>query len=371
MKKNTDNKCEIRAETKLRNGYLNWWCYTHFASARGEGGSKLERCVKADQAKVLDSEKIYIDLNDYPGGVGIWGALEAVYDTKREIHEKGVHVHLRRNEDEEKEVDKTFKEIYIRLPINNLHNSDEWIKLDDEVACAYTASIIFERNIKVIECSHCKRQHIDSDWFAVHYHKKHFCTYCGRDFFDKEHGISNPVAHIQQVFREQLKDRKIETVNRRLVINQADFPGGIQIWASNPAIIWTAQRAEEAGMHVHLFKEKNGPPFSGDSLNGDDTYGYVEIDGIVLDDLMIRYYMVQKSFSYLDRLIVSLRCPNCWNYHFDKGDNAINPHKTHECEHCKHTFNDATRFKGVVSNPIISNLAKLEANYKNLFNGED
>jgi predicted RNA-binding Zn-ribbon protein involved in translation (DUF1610 family) len=348
------SKCEIRAETKLRNGDPNWWCFTHFASARGKNGRRLEKCLKADAPSIADDEKIYIDLDAYLGGVGIWGSLEAVFDSKRETPEKGVHVHLRRKPEAEKEVDKTFKEVYIKVPSGKLSFEEEWIKIDEHTACAYTASVVFGKQMKILRCKHCGKEHIDAEYFAVHYHKKHFCTFCGREFKDTEHGISNPIFHIQQMFKEKLLHRKLTDVDRRLIINQKDYPGGIQIWGSNPAIIWTAQRAEEGGIHVHLFKSETGIP------DRDDTFGYVEIDGIVLDDVMIRYFMVQKSLPYLNKYIVSLSCPSCGNDHFDKDDKALNPHKTHECESCAHVFDDKTRFKGVVSNPILQRLKRLE-----------
>ncbi|WP_090639994.1 hypothetical protein [Mucilaginibacter sp. OK283] len=353
------NICNIKAETKLRNGYPNWWCFTHFASARGEGGAKMDRCIKANMPKIIESEKIYIDIDEYRGGVGVWGSLEAVYDSKRVIPEKGVHVHLRKTPDAEKEVDKTFKEVYIKVP-GTLFEDEQWIMIDEYTACAYTASVLFDRKIKVITCKHCKKPHIDADWFAVHYHKKHFCTYCGRDFIDTEPGISNPIVYLQGIFQERLANRKLINVDRVLRIKQEDYPGGIQIWASNPAIIWTAERAEEAGIHVHLFKEKSGMPFS------DDTYGTVEIDGILLDAEMVRFFMVQKSFGFLGKFVVSLACPKCSKEHFDKGENAFKPHKTHDCEHCGNVFDDGTRYKGVVSNPIVAKLQALDKIHQNL-----
>jgi transposase-like protein len=352
------NKCLIRAERKLRNGDPNWWCFTHFASARGKNGKKLKECLKANIPVIKEEDKIYIDLDEYLGGVGIWGSLEAVYDSKREAPEKGVHVHLRRNVDGEKVVDKTFKEVFIKVPPSTLIETEEWVKIDEHIACAYTASIVFEKKLKVIKCKYCYQEHVDAEYFAVHSHKKHFCTYCGREFLDSEHGISNPIFYVQELFKEKLLHRRLTKVKRKLIINQKDYPGGIQIWGSNPAIIWTAKRKEEGGIHVHLFKSKVGEPDS------DDTYGYVEIDGIVLDDVMIRYYMVQKSLSYLAKYIVSLVCPECGGDHFDEGDNAINPHKTHICEHCSYSFNDNTRFKGVVSNPILARLKQLDENRK-------
>lgn len=348
--------CIIRADTKLRNGYPNWWCFVHSAPARGEGGVRLDKCEKADLPPIQEHEKIFIDLDEYGGGVGIWGSLEPVYDTKREVPQKGVHVHLRKEEDGEKLVDNTFKEVYIKIPNTSLHNETEWIKIDDYTACAYTASIIFNRKMKILSCKHCNQHHVDADWFSVHAHKKHFCTFCGRDFIDAERGISNPVFYIQQLFADKLSSRKILTVDRVLKIKQKDYPGGIQIWASNPAIIWTAKRAEEAGIHVHLFEDINQPPVT------DETYGKVEIDGVEIDDLMIRYYMVQKSLPYLAKNIVSLKCPKCNADHFDKEEKALDQHKVHVCESCNHVFEDDTKFKnGVVSNPIVAKLNQISS----------
>ncbi|MDB5157116.1 MAG: hypothetical protein JWR50_1823 [Mucilaginibacter sp.] len=91
----------------------------------------------------------------------------------------------------------------------------------------------------------------------------------------------------------------------------------------------------------------------------DDTYGEVIIDDIKLDTDMVRCYMVQRSFSFLSKFIVSLTCPNCQCEHFDTGDNAFQPHKIHECENCRFIFEDKTRFKGVVSNPIVERLQRL------------
>ena len=42
--------------------------------------------------KVLD-----LNLDQYPGGVGLWGAVPPVYDTTRLPLDFGIHVHARRD----------------------------------------------------------------------------------------------------------------------------------------------------------------------------------------------------------------------------------------------------------------------------------
>lgn len=347
------NSCNITAKTKLRNGYQNWWCTVHCASARGPLGSKLDKCLKAETF-VYPEKQIRLGILDYKGGVGVWGALEAVFDTKREIPDSGVHVHLRRNIDDLiKEVDETFDEVYLK--INASDPFEAWIKIDKEIACAYTASVVFEKELKVLTCTHCGEIHIDAEYFAVHAHKKHFCTFCGRDFMDSRKGISNPVAAIQRKVQNRLGLRSpITKVGRVLDIKQVDYPGGIQIWGSNPAIIWTATRNEESGIHVHLFDRPDQLPIS------DDTYGRIIIDGIELDDKMIRYFMVQQSLDYLSGKLASLNCPACGEDHFDTGDFGLNPHLDHICDVCQHSFQSSEKVKKVVSNPIIRKLQKLK-----------
>ena len=56
------------------------------------------------------------------------------------------------------------------------------------------------------------------------------------------------------------------------VLNIDDYPGeGFALWASTPAVLWTADRAQERGIHVHLGS-------SGKRLI-DDTFGTVIYQG--------------------------------------------------------------------------------------------
>ncbi len=76
--------------------------------------------------------------------------------------------------------------------------------------------------------------------------------------------------------------------------------------------------------------------------------------------------MVQKSFSFLGKYLVSLNCPSCGLEHFDRDELAFKPHKVHECEHCAFVFEDKSRYKGVVSNPIVQKFKILEQNFAQL-----
>jgi hypothetical protein len=59
------------------------------------------------------------------------------------------------------------------------------------------------------------------------------------------------------------------------------------VWASTPAIIWTASRPQERGIHVHVHR--------GGSRIEDDTFGSVILDGKALDRAQLFQRMVEQS----------------------------------------------------------------------------
>ena len=58
-------------------------------------------------------------------------------------------------------------------------------------------------------------------------------------------------------------------------INLDDYAGlPFQIWASTPAVLWTAERPQERGIHVHVYQ--------GGEYCIDDTFGVVRYEGKIL-----------------------------------------------------------------------------------------
>jgi len=351
--------CNIEYLGKHRHGAPKYWCKVHFALASPNGDETPAKCERHDKPKISENDKFQLDPSVWDGGIGVWGALDPVYNTSpHEQHQSGIHLHARMVESGAKQIDYTFKEIEVKTPQENLFGEPKYIKLNTEIAHAYTASMVFGKDMKCISCPHCNQPHIDADFFAVTYHKKHMCTYCGKDFLDTERGISNPVIEIQKIFKSSFADRTIKIVETELNINQKDYPGGIQIWGSNPAIIWTAKREEEAGIHIHVFKDDKGT-----EAFADDTYGKVTIDGIKLNGTEIRILMVQQSLTHLKGKVLAFNCPNCNEPHADRLDNAVRPHEHHLCEFCSTEFTTPIK---CVGNPIIEKLEQLKKNYEAL-----
>ncbi|MAT90911.1 MAG: hypothetical protein CMC35_09485 [Flavobacteriaceae bacterium] len=351
--------CIINHIGKHRNGKNKYWCSTHRSIAKSKKNETPTHCEKSHVVEVKEDEKLYLDPEKWKGGIGLWGSLQPIYSTsKTPFDEKGIHVHARNTNKGKKEIDGTFKEVYIKSPISDVFGNNQYIKMDAEIATAYTTSMVTGKKMKCIYCSHCNKPHIDSNYFAVTYHKKHLCSHCGREFWDKNEGISNPIVEIKKIFQDQFIEQSIELVDRVLDIEQKNFNGGIEIWGSNPAIIWTRPKKEEAGIHVHVYKNDN----TGERIF-DDTYGSVKIDGHELNDTQVRYLMVQNSLEYLKNKVLSINCSNCGRDHFDRLDSAIRPHKHHLCEFCDTEFETDIP---CVGNPIIQVLNILRKNYEAL-----
>lgn len=353
--------CEIEAVGKQRNGKPRFWCKTHQASATGKYGRRLDRCegayLAAEQAVATD-----IDPQDYPGGLGLWGAVRPVYDTTGLQTEEGVHVHARlRAGDDEKEIDGTFPAVALRISRDLLGSARAIITL--ETAIASYVSRFVGRPIKSLFCTYCGEPHLDSEWFAVKAHKRHLCHGCGKVFIVDEKCVSNPLERLRHMMGDRDERRSFEAATERLEIRQKDVAGGIQIWASNPALLWTAPKPEKEGIHVHVY--------SADRVTRicDDTYGDVTIDGIELDKAQLGYFMAQQALRYLDGKIVSLKC-ECGAPYFDLGEAAFRPHNDRACLSCGRAVLSKGRLKNVVSIPFLDTITELRLNVDSRTKGD-
>ena len=338
--------CSIEHVGKQRNGNPRYWCKTHQCSATGPHGARLRVCVVA--SKPVKSPKVLeLDAQAHPGGIALWGAVEAVYDTSSMPPEIGIHVHARSTQHGQKEIDDTFDAVVVKL------SSTEQANITGETAISFYLSRFLKRGVKLLRCPHCGEAHLDAGYFAVKPHRKHMCQGCGRHFNDTEKSISNPVALLQVVQRNVPPVRAPRTLD----VEQASYSGGVQIWASNPALVWTSDRPEEAGLHIHLYDVQG-------NLTVDDTFDHVVLDGIELNETHIQYFMAQQALSYLSDKIVNLVCPKCDTPHFDVGDLAFFPHIEHTCDQCGEKFISNGRRKLVVSNPFVSVRARLLAGHQ-------
>jgi DNA-directed RNA polymerase subunit RPC12/RpoP len=273
-----------------------------------------------------------------------------VYDTTSLPYDRGVHVHARKVVGGKKEIDETYRTIILVDDVPGRTRTNFAISELD--AIYYMTSSVFGRTMRYVECTLCGYPHLDRDWFSLHAHRRHLCAACGRQFRDIEIGIGNPLIRISEIFG--FNRHKIKKARKRIQINQAKYPGGIQIWGSNPAFLWTdSSRSEEEGIHIHIVSD------NGSDVEVDETYAQVEIDGERLDPGMVRVLMAQMALPHISGRVIDIRCPKCGEAHFDGGDLAVIPHEIHTCDHCGFKFRSKGRLRKTIGNPILGTLSRL------------
>ena len=95
--------------------------------------------------------------------------------------------------------------------------------------------------------------------------------------------MSTPLKPLHDSFAKNLK---YETPNRSL--NLDHYLGcSYTVWASTPAIVWTAERPQEYGIHVHVH--------DGTRRIIDDTFGEVILDRVPLERSTLVKAMIDRS----------------------------------------------------------------------------
>lgn len=341
--------CQVFAAAKRRDRGTRYWCSVHKADATAKYGKPARKCCAADDPPLRPDDVLDLDLDKYLGGVALWGAVPAVYDTTRLEMDRGIHVHARPRPGDKKEIDWTRRAV--RLKSSRLPKDGVLVHEID--AIYYMVTSVFGFQMADVRCTHCGWPHLDKDYFSVHPHHRHLCAGCGQHFRDSADGIGNPIMGIRQACG--VGKHRTAPAKEDLEIRQADYLGGIQIWGSNAAFIWTGDHKEAEGIHVHAYREGQTEP------ERDETYRKVIIDGVRLDAKMVRVLMAQNVMPSLKGRVRSVNCPACERSQFDPGEAAYTPSVTRSCAGCRHEFGASGRMRKVVANPlpaILEGLAK-------------
>lgn len=288
--------CDIVAAGKMRNGKDRWWCRTHqkhwgtLADIADAAQNTVMRCSNHDQPMSYIVNPPHINIEDY-AEVGIWCSMPPALTHTGELVRRRpkIHVHVREKAGQEKVIDQDFKALSLHYNASdNLFGSTEITKvhLTPPSALEFVLALEANKPMGCINCRDCGYPHLDLGDFARMAHSKHLCGNCGRDNTWSSVPIaSTPLKPLHDQFsRANQYDEVTRSIN---LDNYSGLP--FQVWASTPAVLWTAHRPQERGIHVHVYKDGN--------YLVDDTFGTVIYKGQVLQRSKLLEHMTENTIN--------------------------------------------------------------------------
>ena len=287
--------CDLVHAGKFRHGPERWWCRTHQThwGTKADIASSVQfgefRCANHTQAMNYVVSPLTVNVSSY-AEVGIWCSMPAALSTEAiKPRAPKIHVHVRPEVDGKKTIDKDFHAISVlysdSLELFRNHETTR-VNVTPPAAFEFVCSLETNRTMDCINCSSCGYPHLDLGDFGRKPHRKHFCGNCGRDStWSSEPIISTPLKPLHDQFARTLK---YETPSRAL--NLDEYSGcSYTIWASTPAVLWTAARPQEFGIHVHVHK--------GRERVVDDTFGEVVLNGEQLQRSKLIEAMIARTIT--------------------------------------------------------------------------
>lgn len=287
--------CQMIPCGKFRNGKERWYCKTHQShwgtiadvqTSKANGNEMI--CGNSSKMVRYVLEPDVIELTHDMQEIGIWCSLPAAISSKPiKKRPPQIHVHHRVSSDGEKIIDRDYNALVLSYsPKSTLFLDDRITKIQVTPPSAFHFVIALEENreISCVDCKKCGYPHLDLGDFARKPHKKHYCGNCGNDsVISSREIVSSPLKRLHDMF---MKNGCYKEPDRTLNLDEhqgKDF----EVWASTPAIIWTADRPQERGIHVHVY---NG---SGCDVN--DTFSKVMYQGEELDRKALWQMMLKNT----------------------------------------------------------------------------
>lgn len=234
-------------------------------------------------------DPLQVEFNDYEE-IGIWCSLPPALSSRPIVKRSPkIHVHKRFSGADKKLLDRDFDAIVCSYNQDTgLFDSTEitLIQVTPPAAFEFVRSLEQGYETSCVTCKKCGYPHLDLGSFAVHPHAKHFCGNCGNDSVWSDGKIvSTPLNPLHDQFNNSntyvMPDRQL---------NLDDYPDShFEMWSSTPAVLWTADRPQERGIHVHVY-EGDGP-----RRVVDDTFGEVIYRGKKLERKILWQNMTDNT----------------------------------------------------------------------------
>ncbi|MGO8868458.1 MAG: hypothetical protein ACLQME_18365 [Alphaproteobacteria bacterium] len=283
--------CEFVSAGKFRHGNDRWWCRTHQshwgtkADYESYERSKVMICANHDQLMNYVVAPYALDMSEY-AEVGVWCSMPAALSTRPvAARPPKIHVHVRPEVGATKTIDRDFDALAVRYG-GGLFGNEEitQVNITPPAAFEFVRALEFGRPMDCINCTHCGYPHLDLGDFAERPHRKHFCANCGRDStWSSSPIVSTPLKPMHDQFAAASK-----FVEPDRTLNLDEHIGcNYTVWASTPAILWTADRPQEKGIHVHVH--------NGLERIVDDTFSEVLLGGEKLSRRNLIEQMVLRT----------------------------------------------------------------------------
>jgi len=283
--------CDFVDAGKFRHGAPRWWCRTHQshwgtkADIEAFEQSKVMTCSNHDQLMNYVVAPYVLDMTTN-AEVGAWCSMPVALSTQPIVaRPPKIHVHVRPDAGGKKTIDRDFSAIAIRYGGGLFRNLEiTQVNITPPAAFEFVRSLEMGREMDCINCSHCGYPHLDLGEFAERAHRKHFCANCGRDStWSSKPIISTPLKPMHDQFAAAS-----QYVEPDRALNLDEYAGcNFNIWASTPAVLWTAKRPQEKGIHVHVH--------DGTSRVVDDTFSEVIVRGEKLSRSDLVNLMISRT----------------------------------------------------------------------------
>lgn len=287
---------------------------------------------------------LLLDPAEYPAGIAVWGGVEPIFMTAHRPHEEaGIHVHARKLSTADKDIDQSFDEVTFRH-----HVSGRDIRIDQDAAVGFMISQILGVQMQDVICTNCESDIFLGRQSAANPSTSHTCPSCSTLNTTIDHVVANPLIALREACSSRI-DPAVILPRRPLSLRWDEFPGGIDIWGSNQAIIWTACKPEEEGLHVHWYA-------SDGTMLQDNTFDSVTIGAIEIDVTAARLWMAQRELHQVRAVVRSISCEECGRAICDHGAHARAPSEVHTCANCAHVSSSAGR---IIANPTPATIESL------------